>query len=263
VKTAVVQYAAGPDKEKNIQKAIQLVSEAVAQKAKFIALPEVFNYRGPWAGTVVTEAIPGASTQPFQELARQYRVNILIGSLYEKAVGKEKAFNTSVLIDPNGWIAAVYRKIHLFDAVIDGKVVKESKLFASGRRIQMAEVEGLRLGMSICYDLRFPLMYQKYRQKGCEILSIPASFTKKTGEAHWTSLIRARAIENLSFVVAPNQIGKDGKGIAAYGHSMIVSPWGEILAEASEDKEEVVYAFLSKKSLDEARRRLPGIQNKG
>jgi predicted amidohydrolase len=266
VKTAVVQYDAGRDKEKNINKAIRLVSEAAAKKAKFIALPEVFNYRGPCLGldalASVAESIPGPSTRPFQELARQYQVTILIGSLYERISGQAKAFNSSVLIDPKGGVAAIYRKIHLFNAVIDGTVVKESKVFAAGRRLKMAEVCGLRLGMSICYDVRFPLLYQKYHQKGCEIFSIPASFTKKTGESHWVALVRARAIENLSFVVAPNQIGKDSKGILAYGHSLIVSPWGEILAEASGYKEEVIYAFLSKKLLDAARQRLPGIKIK-
>lgn len=262
MKTAIIQINAVNNKEQNIDKAQSLVCRAVRQKAKFVLLPEVFNYRanGNARGALVdiAENFPGPSTKPLMEVARKHRVFILAGSICERISNNKKVFNTSVLIDPRGRITAKYRKIHLFDAVIDKTKLRESQCFRGGRRPIVSRIGRWTAGLSICYDLRFPELYQKYARAGANILCVPSAFTKMTGLAHWESLLRARAIENLCYVLAPNQIGKDGQGIVSYGNSMIVDPWGKILARASGDKEEIIYAHLDKKILRKRREALPG-----
>ena len=140
------------------------------------------------------------------------------------------------------------------------KKIKESDYFLSGKQIALTRVKDFNLGMSICYDLRFPELYRHYFGRGAEILTVPSAFTAKTGQAHWESLLRARAIENLAYVLAPNQVGTDSKGILSHGHSMIVSPWGEIIARASNDKEEIIYGVISHDNISKARAILPGIR---
>lgn len=256
-----MQMNSGGDKHKNIARAKELVQEAIAHHARFILLPEVFNFRG--SGTIhelprrISEFIPGESLRPLISLAKAHRVNILAGSVYEKAEGTKKIYNTSVLIDEQGKIEAKYRKINLFDAVIGRKVIKESKVFGMGRKVAVGQVENFKIGLSVCYDLRFPRLYKRYAAKGADVFCVPASFTRITGQAHWEILLRARAIENLCYVLAPNQVGKDGKQIASYGHSMIIDPWGKILAEASGHQEEVIYARLEREVLNRARKMFP------
>jgi len=190
-------------------------------------------------------------------VAKKHKVTILAGSICEHIPGKNKVYNTSVLIDARGVVAAKYRKNHLFDALVGGTNIKESQHFCAGRRMAAARVGSWTVGLTICYDLRFPELYQKYRKAGAHALCVPSAFTKITGQAHWETLLRARAIENLCYVLAPNQIGKDGRGIANYGNSMIVDPWGKVLARASGDKEEIIFADLDQKTLKDRRRTLP------
>ncbi len=258
MKTAVIQLNATSHKEKNIQKALALVDKAIVRGAKFILLPEAFHFRGKAdlreGFRAIAERIPGMSTTPLMDTARKHKVAILAGSICEKIPGEHKTYNTSVLIDPSGRITARYRKMHLFDATIGATKIKESRFFRGGRRKATAKVGPWHIGLSICYDLRFPELYQAYAQGGAEILCVPSAFTKVTGQAHWETLLRSRAIENLCYVLAPNQTGKDGRGITGYGNSMIVDPWGKVLARASDDKEEIIYAQLDKTFLRERRK---------
>ena len=262
MKIAIIQINAGNDKERNISRARALVCQAIRQKAKFILLPEAFNFRGKADARgglgSIAENLPGPSTSPLMEEAKKHKVFILAGSICERITGNKKVFNTSVLIDTRGKIIARYRKIHLFNAVIGKTKLKESQRFCKGYKTVLSKVDQWTAGLSICYDLRFPELYQKYARAGANILCVPSSFTKTTGSAHWEALLRARAIENLCYVLAPNQIGKDGCDVASYGNSMVIDPWGKILARASENKEEIIYAYLDKKVLKKRRKILPG-----
>lgn len=265
MKVAVIQTNAGANKKQNIKRAVDLVSRAVGQGAKWIALPEMFSYRGPLSAenfSSIVEKIPGESTLPLMALARQGNVFILAGSVYEKSPKKNKCCNTSALINGAGKIIAKYRKMNLFNAVIGKTVIKESAWFLPGRSPQIARVEDFKVGLSICYDLRFGELFRKYANQGAQVLCIPAVFTKKTGQAHWEVLVRARAIENLSYVLAPNQAGEDYRGVASYGNSLIVSPWGEVIARASADREEIIYADIHQSAIEEARAVLPGFVKK-
>ena len=264
MKVAVVQLSAGSNKKQNIKHAVDLVSRAIGQSAQFIVLPEAFNYRGPLSKDsflAIAEKIPGESTLPLISLARKSGVFILAGSIHEKIPNKQKCYNTSVLINPQGKIIAKYRKINLFDAVLDKTVIKESMWFLSGASLAAAPVKEFKVGLSICYDLRFGDLFRKYAKNGVNVLCVPSVFTKKTGQAHWEVLVRARAIESLSYVLAPNQTGEDYRGVSAYGNSLIVTPWGEILARAS-DKEEILYADIDKSAVEQARAILPDFSRK-
>ncbi|MCK5014593.1 MAG: carbon-nitrogen hydrolase family protein [Candidatus Omnitrophica bacterium] len=260
MKTAVIQLKSINNKEKNIKKALCLVKCAIARRAKFILLPEVFHFRGeidPRKGfSDVSETIPGMSTIALMDVAKKNKVAILAGSVCETIPGEKKVYNTSVLINARGEIAAKYRKVHLFDARVGALKIMESQYFKSGRKNAMATIGPWNIGLSICYDLRFPGFYRKYKQGKADILCVPSAFTKITGQAHWEILLRARAVENVCYVLAPNQIGKDGKGVVSYGNSMIIDPWGKVLARASGDQEEIIFADLDKRLIKERRRAL-------
>lgn len=263
MKVAVVQLNSGPDKAKNLARALHFVIRAIQKQAEFILLPEVFNYRGPaFSGPrfdSVPENIPGESTIPLMELARKHKIYVLAGSIYEKTKNRAKIYNTSVLINSRGCIAARYRKINLFKSIVDGIYLDESRVFAAGIKPATVKVKDFKLGMSICYDLRFPELYRGYARAGAHILSVPSVFTRSTGQAHFETLLRARAIENICYVLAPNQIGKDGRRVPSYGHSMIIDPWGRILAKASANKEEIIFADLNLGFLHKKRKLLPAV----
>lgn len=262
MKVAAIQLSAGVDKQANIALAIDLVEQALNQGAKIVALPEVFNFRGDTRNKVAVHAeaenVPGPSTEPFLRLAQYHKAFILAGTIFEKAPGG-KAYNTSVLINPHGKVIAKYRKIHLFDARLGDKIIKESLCFAAGRLPVAAPLDEFKAGLSVCYDLRFPGLYGQYAKSKANLLFAPSCFTKETGKAHWEVLLRARAIENLSYVIAPNQVGSDFRSVAAYGNSMIVSPWGEVIARGSNDKQEIIYGEISVDQVKKARSTLPGI----
>ncbi|MCK5214397.1 MAG: carbon-nitrogen hydrolase family protein [Candidatus Omnitrophica bacterium] len=261
MKIALVQMNAGKDKAKNIAKAVSFVTKAVRQRAEFVLLPEVFHYRGKTGKrhilNNVAEKIPGQSLEPLMQIAREHKIYILAGSVYEKDSSSKALYNTSVFIDRRGKIIARYRKNNLFKARIGNKKINEANYMTPGKRKTFVAADTLKVGMSICYDLRFPGMYQFYLKKGCHVLAVPAAFTQKTGETHWEPLLRARAIENQCYVLAPNQAGQGGRGIWAYGHSMVIDPWGNILVKASARKEQVVYCQIFKENVMKARRRLP------
>lgn len=262
---AVIQLGAGSNKVRNVDKAVKMVERA-ARRAEFILLPEVFNYRGKADSrkghSAAAEIIPGPSLTPLMAVAALYKIHILAGSVCERIPKGTKVYNTSVLIGPGGEILARYRKAHLFDAQLAPVPVKESRWFHPGRGTVTQRIGPWCAGLSICYDLRFPVLYQSEARDGAEILCVPSAFTKITGKAHWKVLLRARAVENLCYVLAPNQIGPDGNGMDSYGNSMIIDPWGTVIARASADKEETLYARLDKKTLMACRNKLPGQSNK-
>ncbi|MDE2221685.1 MAG: carbon-nitrogen hydrolase family protein [Candidatus Omnitrophica bacterium] len=262
LKAALIQFNATDDKADNLKRALMMTQEALKLGAGFVLLPEVFNFRGdPKNKTMFRgagERIPGVSSKAFMPLALKHRAHVLLGSIIEKTASAY-FYNTSVLIGPSGKIIAKYRKIHLFDARLDAKIITEADCFRPGNRTVTAPVAGFKAGLSICYDLRFPALYQRYAHQGAGIVTVPACFTRRTGQAHWETLLRARAIENLAYVLAPAQVGADGRGVLAHGHSMIVSPWGEVLACGSGDKEEIIFGHIDIEEIKKARQALPGI----
>ena len=263
MKVALIQLSATADKARNLKRAVALVRRAIARRARLIVLPEVFIFRGRIRSGVdvraVAETVPGESLRPLMALAKKHRVFILAGSIYEKAAGTDKTYNTSVFIDDHGTIKAKYRKIHLFEAILGDKHIREADCFVAGHKAVMVRAKEFKMGLSICYDLRFSEMYRKYAASGVHAMCVPSAFTHETGKAHWEVLLRARAIENRCYVLAPNQVGKSGRGVRHYGHSMIVGPWGEVLAVASGNKEEIIYAGMDLDDVKAARQKLPAL----
>lgn len=254
MKIALIQVNAGISKQTNIIKAREKTQIAADRNADFILLPEVFNYRGPLSGqelfNEIAEEIPGESLLPLIDIAKNNELFILAGSIYERANDKKKVYNTSVLIDNSGTIIAKYRKINLFRAFIDGKEIDEANTYEPGDKTIICNINGRKVGLSICFDLRFPELYREYYKKGVDIISVPSSFTTRTGQLHWDTLLRARAIENYCYVLAPNQFGIDGNGVETYGHSMVVDPQGKIvdILDKQEEGILIVELFFNQKS---------------
>lgn len=263
LKVAAIQMTSSSNKEKNLKQAEKLINIAAKNKPLLIVLPEVFNFRGNLNdAALAAETIPGKSTKLISRLAKKYKSWILIGSLMEKDRKNKKPFNTSVLINSQGKIVAKYRKMHLFDIKLKGKEILESKRNLAGMSPKMVNIKNIKVGLSICYDLRFPELYRIYSKKGAEVICIPSSFTKPTGEAHWHTLVRSRAIENLAYVIAPNQAGVGSAGVKTYGHSLIVNPWGKILAEGPSNGEAVIYADIDLDYLKKVRVNLPALEHR-
>ena len=254
---AAVQMTASSSKEENLAKAETFVRLAAERGAALIVLPEVFAWRGRRSEEPdQVEPIPGPTAERMQALARRHHVYLLAGSFLEKTA-EPRAYNTSLLLSPAGEILAVYRKIHLFDIDIPGQVsVKESDTKKPGQEVVTCATPLGVCGLSVCYDLRFPELYRQLADKGVEIIFVPSAFTFPTGAAHWEPLLRARAIENQTYVIAPNQIGKNVYGFADYGNSLIIDPWGKVVARAP-DKECFITAEIDRDYLEKVRRELP------
>jgi deaminated glutathione amidase len=254
---AAVQLCAGADKAVNLAKAEAFVAAAARQGARLVVLPEVFLWRGPRAEeAMIAEPIPGPSSNRLAALARQLNLYVLAGSMLEHS-GGPKVFNTSVLFDPRGALVARYRKLHLFDIDIPHHVtIRESDTRTSGDTVITVPTELGVIGMSICYDLRFPELYRRLTLAGAEIVAVPSAFTFPTGAAHWEVLLRARAIENQIYVIAPDQIGRSPSGVLDYGNSLLVDPWGKTLARAA-DRETIIYAEIDRDYQARVRRELP------
>lgn len=254
IRVAALQLRSGSDPVSNVDAAIELIRRAAGDGASYIQVPEYFNYLGPVENySRVAESIPGPTTDRLAALAIELSVTVHIGSMLEPSREPEKFFNTSVLLDTSGHVLATYRKAHLFDIDVAGEVVfKESDAIAAGEKLVVAQCPGFALGMTICFDLRFPEMYRALARHGATVFAIPSAFNAATGRAHWEVLLRARAIENHAFVVAAAQVGTTVEGIATFGHSMIVGPWGDVLAHSNSDREDVLVATLD---LDEVARR--------
>jgi predicted amidohydrolase len=247
----------------NIHHTSALVREAAAQGARFIATPENTTLMAPDGGAKLDKSFSedrDAALPRFRALAEELGVWLLIGSLAIK-VSDSKTANRSFLIDPKGRIAARYDKIFLFDVDLpSGETYRESNTVAGGSRAVVADLPWGRIGLSICYDLRFPQLYRKLAQAGAAMLAVPSAFTETTGKAHWHVLLRARAIENGAFVIAPAQGGTHANGRQTYGHSLIVAPWGEVLAEAGTEPC-VITAEIDPAAAMNARARVPSLRH--
>ena len=259
---AIVQLNATDDVAANIATAVALADEAAAGGARLVALPESLHYRGADDGYPLSaRPIPGPHTEPFAAVARRRGAWILVGSTAERSEDPQRPYNTSALIAPDGSIAALYRKIHLFDiAIDDGPVDTESARVSPGDRVVTADVDGLTFGLSICYDLRFPELYRALALAGAQVLTVPSNFTERTGRDHWEVLLRARAIENGAYVLAPAQIGGP-PGLPAYGHAMVVDPWGTVVAQAA-DAVGIVRADIETDRVAAVRRQIPVLANR-
>jgi predicted amidohydrolase len=258
---ALVQLDARDDVGANIAAAVGLADDAARGGARFVALPEYLQYRGSDDGfRDSARPIPGPHTEPFSEVARRHGAWILVGSTAEVSPDPERPFNSSALIAPDGSVAAVYRKVHLFDVDVDaGPVDTESARVTAGDRLVTADLDGTVVGLSICYDLRFPELYRALALAGAEVLTVPSAFTARTGRDHWEVLLRARAIENAAYVLAPSQIGGP-PGQAAYGHSVVIDPWGTVVAQAP-DVVGIVRAELDIERVASIRRQIPVLTN--
>jgi predicted amidohydrolase len=259
---ALVQLDAGADVDANIARAAELTDAAAATGARLVALPEYLQYRGDDDGfRASARPIPGPHTEPFATIARRHGAWILLGSVAETTDDPRRPHNTSVLLDPDGEVAATYRKLHLFDIAVDrGPVDTESARVSPGDQAVLARVDDVEVGLTICYDLRFPELYRALALAGAEVLSVPANFTERTGRDHWEVLLRARAIENGAFVLAPSQIGGPA-GSPAFGRSMVIDPWGTVIAQAP-DAETYVTATLDLDRVAAVRRQIPALANR-
>ena len=257
---AAIQMASGGDKAANLERAENLIRLAAARGARLVALPEVFNWRGKRSEeAAAAEPLEGPTLTLMAGLARELEIHLVAGSITEDAPGHAKRYNTSVLLGPNGERLAVYRKIHLFDVDLPGRVtIKESDAKIAGAEVVSMQTALTTIGLSVCYDLRFPELYRRLAFAGARIITIPSAFTFPTGEAHWDVLIRARAIENQCYVIAPAQFGPNVHGFSDYGNSMIVDPWGRVIARAA-DVEGVVVAPIDLEYLERVRRELPSL----
>jgi len=258
---ALVQLDARDDVEANIAAAVGLADEAARGGARFVALPEYLQYRGSDEGfRASARPIPGPHTEPFSEVARRHGVWILVGSTAEVSPDPARPFNTSALIAPDGSVAAIYRKVHLFDVAVEaGPVDTESARVTAGDRLVTGDIDGTIVGLSICYDLRFPELYRALALAGAQILTVPSAFTERTGRDHWEVLLRARAIENAAYVLAPSQIGGP-PGQMAYGRSVVIDPWGTVVAQAP-DVVGIIGAEIDLERVASMRRQIPVLTN--
>jgi predicted amidohydrolase len=254
----------GPDRSANLRTAERLIAEAADRGARFIGLPENFELMST-AEEKRAQARPlEEALQPLRDLAKSRAVTLLAGSIAERPAGTEgeRFFNTSALLAPTGNLLARYRKIHLFDVELgDGATYRESQSVIPGEEVVVVDCDAGRAGLSVCYDLRFPELYRAQSQRGAELLCVPSAFTLATGRDHWEVLLRARAIENQCFVIAPAQWGRHPGNRVTYGRSMIVDPWGTVLC-CCPDGIGVAVAEVDRESLLRIRKSLPALEHR-
>ena len=262
MRVAAVQLNSNGDKGRNLAAAERLVRESAAGGAEFVALPEKWNLLAGGEELVAgAEPLDGPSLTAARGWARDLGIHLLAGSISERGAEGEKASNTSVLVGPDGDDIAVYRKIHMFDVDAGGVSYRESEHERPGTEPVTAPLGELVLGMSVCYDLRFPELFRILALRGARVVAVPSAFTLATGRDHWEVLLRARAIEDQVFVVAPNQSGEASPHYSSFGRSMIVDPWGVVLATAP-DGEGIVLADLDLAAQDRVRESLPSLANR-
>jgi len=258
--SAVVQLNSSSDADANWQQAGELVRRAAGYHARLVATPENTNFLGPHDEKVRrAESLDGETCTRFSSLASELEIFLLLGSFNEKSDDPERCYNTSVLFSPTGERLAVYRKIHLFDVDVSPTVrFQESATVKAGEQTVVVTTDLGMLGLSICYDLRFPGLYQQLRHEGAEIVTVPSAFTLTTGKDHWQPLLRARAIETQCWVLAPAQYGKhDDAGLReSYGHAMIIDPWGHVVAMAT-DGPGLALAEIDLRRVRNARQAMP------
>jgi deaminated glutathione amidase len=263
LRVAAVQLNATADSAANLAVADRLTRAAAADGASLIVLPEKWTAMGTDEQLRdAAETLDGPAIRWARTCARELGVDLVAGSILERVAGEEKLANTSVHVDPQGELKAVYRKVHMFDVELAGHAYRESELEQPGDEIVLSETAaGVELGMSICYDLRFPELYRILVVRGARVLAVPAAFTLTTTRDHWEALLRARAIENQAFVIAANQIGAHPGGTRSGGRSMIVDPWGVVLAQAPDRPAQIV-AELDLERQREIRAQLPALANR-
>ena len=262
MRAAAVQLNSTDDKERNLEAAQRLVRDAARDGAELIALPEKWNLLGPGeALRAGAEDLDGPTLSAVRSWARELGVHVVAGSISERVAERDKLSNTSVLVGPDGEVGAAYRKIHMFDVDVGGVAYRESDHEEPGTEIVVSNAADVPVGLTVCYDLRFPELYRILAVRGARVITVPAAFTLHTGKDHWEPLLRARAIENQAFVLAPNQIGEAPPHYNSYGRSMIVDPWGVPLATAP-DEECFVAADLDFALQDRIRESLPSLANR-
>ncbi|MGH2987199.1 MAG: carbon-nitrogen hydrolase family protein [Solirubrobacterales bacterium] len=263
MRAAAIQLNSTNDKARNLELADRLVRDAARDGAELVVLPEKWNLLGAAAELELgaEELEGGASIDAARGWARELGIHLVAGSVAERAAGAERLFNTSALIDPSGRLAAVYRKIHMFDVEVGGVTYRESEHEQPGEEIVTASAGGVEVGLSVCYDLRFPELYRILAVRGARLITVPSAFTLATGRDHWEVLVRARAIENQAFVIAPDQVGEAPPHYSSYGRSMIVDPWGVVLAQAP-DRQCFVAADLDLERQEQIRESLPSLANR-
>jgi predicted amidohydrolase len=263
LRAAAIQLTATPDKARNLEAADRLVRRAARDGARLIVLPEKWSVLGRGTDLLAgAEPLDGPAVAWARDAAHELGVDLVAGSISERVDGEEKLRNTSLHIGPDGDIRAVYRKLHMFDVEVDGTVYRESEHEAPGDEVVLsATADGTPLGLTVCYDIRFPELYRILAVQGARILTVPAAFTVPTTRDHWEVLVRARAIEDQCFVIAANQVGEHVQGLRSGGRSMIVDPWGLVLAQAA-DRETVITADLDLDAQAAIRERLPSLANR-
>ncbi|MBW4616042.1 MAG: carbon-nitrogen hydrolase family protein [Desmonostoc vinosum HA7617-LM4] len=262
---AAIQLTSVPDLHKNLAQAEELIDLAVRRGAELVSLPENFSYMGEEKDKLSqAEAIAHETENFLKKMAQRFQVTILGGSFPVKVENTGKFYNTTILIDPNGQEVARYYKVHLFDVnVPDGNTYQESSTVMAGKHlppVYLSEKLG-KLGLSICYDVRFPELYRHLSDKGADVIFVPAAFTAFTGKDHWQVLLQARAIENTCYVIAPAQTGTHYARRQTHGHAMIIDPWGVILADAGEQPG-IAIAEIKPSRLEQVRRQMPSLQHR-
>ena len=263
MRIGAAQMTSGADKAQNLEVATRLIRKAAESGAQLVGLPENFSWMGPEAERDEnSEALEGTTLARMAELARSLKISVLAGSILESGAPGGRLFNTSALFGPDGQRIGLYRKIHLFDVEVgDGQTYRESAAVAPGSEVVVADAPFGKVGLSVCYDLRFPELYRQLSQSGAVLLTVPSAFTLMTGKDHWEVLLRARAIENQAYVIAPAQQGKHPRERLTWGHAMVVDPWGLVVARASEG-EGLALAELDLEYLAKVRRTLPALQHR-
>jgi predicted amidohydrolase len=263
MRVAVCQLNARDDRAHNLAVARGLLERAAAAGADLAVLPEYVDYLGPADGAPKAEGVDGEFATFFSDAARQLNLWVHAGSFHETGPGDGRTHNTSLVFDRSGTLTATYRKIHMYDVEIPGRVsYQESRAVAPGAETAVTDVDGIRVGLSICYDLRFPELYRRLAVDGrAEVIVVPAAFMMHTGRDHWEVLLRARAIENQCYVVAAGQIGDHDPGRTCFGRSMIIDPWGTVIAQAP-DTTGITVADVDLERLHEIRRALPSLANR-
>jgi len=265
MKIGLIQLDTQDDVPANLQTAEAAIRQAAQQGAQLVALPEVMHLRvgRAMAGRYrdAAQAVPGPMTERFAALAKELGVYLLLGSIGELSDDPVRIYNTSVLLGPDGQLVARYRKVHLFDVSVDERNAdRESDRYLPGDVCVSVDTPLCRLGLTICYDLRFAELYRALALAGARVVFVPANFTRATGEAHWMTLLRARAIENGLFIVAPAQCGAFPGGFEAYGHSTVIDPWGRVLVEMN-DKPGIMVVDIDLSEVDRVRDAVPVLKH--
>lgn len=264
LRVAVTQLRSNVEKPRNLAIAQRLIEQAARAGAELVVLPELFNCLGPFSAILAgAEPLDGPTATAMGQLAKRLGIHLCAGSICERSDNPARGYNTSIFFGPDGTRLAKYRKIHLFDIDLPGQVqVAEPSVMRSGDEVVTCQALGTTFGFATCYDLRFPELFRHLVAQKAELICFPSAFTRVTGTAHWQILLRARAIENQCFVLASNQVGFHTEKLESYGHSMIIDPWGTVLAELTTEEEAIAVAEIDLQQLVKVRTNLPALQHR-